>query len=170
MRNKLKLPFMLLGLMATAQNHAEATGNAYDLPLDLAIEAAREAVSSCSASGYSISVAVVDLSGQIKVQLKGDHSTIHTKDTAFRKAYTLVTLGPVFKLDTTGQVAEMMKDSPNRAAFLTVPGITPLPGAVAIKAHSEIVAAIGVGGAPGGDKDQACARAGALKIADRLPK
>jgi len=63
-----------------------------------------------------------------------------------------------------------MKDSPNRAAFLTVPGIRPLPGAVAIKANGQIVAAIGVGGAPGGDKDQACARAGALKIADRLPK
>jgi len=70
MRNKLKLPFMLLGLMATAQNHAETTGNGYNLPLDLAIEAAREAVNSCSASGYSISVAVVDLSGQTKVQLK----------------------------------------------------------------------------------------------------
>jgi hypothetical protein len=36
---------------------------------------------------------VVDTSGVIKVYLEGDHSTIHTKDSAFRKAYTVVTMG-----------------------------------------------------------------------------
>ena len=40
--------------------------------------------------------------------------------------------------------------------------------AVAIKRRGEIVAALGIGGAPGGDKDEACARAGLAKIADRL--
>lgn len=168
MENKCK------ALMATAivacglYSHARAATN-YTLPLQLAVEAAGEAVRACEASGYHISVAVLDLNGQVKVSMKGDDSTIHTKDTAFGKAYTLVTLGPVFKLDTSTDVANLMKDSPHKPAFLTVPGITPLPGAVAIKADGQIVAAIGVGGAPGGDKDEACARAGALKIADKLP-
>jgi len=44
-----------------------------------------------------------------------------------------------------------------------------LPGAVAFKAKGEIVAAIGVGGSPGGEKDEACAAAGLAKIKDRLP-
>ncbi len=170
MKNRMKLPILVNMLMAMTWNYAQAADSEYSLPLSLANEAATEAIRSCEASGYHISVAVVDLSGQVKVRLKGDHSTIHTKDTSFRKAYTLVTLGPVFKLETSAQVAELMKDSPNKAAFLTVPGITPLPGAVAIKAKNKIVAAIGVGGAPGGDKDQACARAGALKIVDKLPR
>jgi uncharacterized protein GlcG (DUF336 family) len=43
-----------------------------------------------------------------------------------------------------------------------------LAGGVAIKAGDEIVAALGVGGAPGGDKDEACARAGVAKIQDRV--
>ena len=41
-------------------------------------------------------------------------------------------------------------------------------GAVAFKAKGEIVAAIGVGGSPGGDKDEACVKAGLDKIADQL--
>ena len=41
-------------------------------------------------------------------------------------------------------------------------------GALRIKVGSEAIAAIGVGGAPGGDKDEACAKAGLDKISDRL--
>jgi uncharacterized protein GlcG (DUF336 family) len=43
-----------------------------------------------------------------------------------------------------------------------------LPGGVAIKRHDEIVAALGVGGAPGGDKDEACAEAGVARIRSRV--
>ena len=161
--------FIILTL-ASIQNSAQASDSGYTLPLNLAVKAAKEAVRFCEASGYHITATVVDMSGQVKAQLKGDRSTIHTKDTAFRKAYTVVTLGPVFKLDTSTQVAKLMMNNPNKPAFLTVPMITPLPGAVAIKANNEIVAAIGVGGAPGGAKDEACAKAGMLIIADKLPK
>lgn len=161
--------FLILTL-ASIQNSTQASDSGYTLPLNLAVKAAKEAVRFCEASGYHITATVVDMSGQVKVQLKGDRSTIHTKDTAFRKAYTVVTLGPVFKLDTSTQVAKLMINNPNKPAFLTVPMITPLPGAVAIKANNEIVAAIGVGGAPGGAKDEACAKAGMLIIANKLPK
>ena len=159
-----------LSILLTTHTNIQAAEKNYTLPLDLAVKAATEAVRFCSASGYNITATVVDMSGQVKVQLKGDHSTIHTRDTAYRKAYTVVTLGPVFKLDTSTQVASLMGENPNRAAFLTVPHITPLPGAVAIKANNKIVAAIGVGGAPGGVKDEACAKAGMLKIIEQLPR
>jgi len=39
---------------------------------------------------------------------------------------------------------------------------------VRIKAGTEAIAAIGVGGAPGGDLDEACAKAGVEKINSRL--
>jgi uncharacterized protein GlcG (DUF336 family) len=42
-----------------------------------------------------------------------------------------------------------------------------LAGSVAIKRHNEIVAALGVGGSPGGAKDEACAEAGVAKIRER---
>lgn len=157
-----------LVVSASLNNFVLAADSRDTLPLNLAVKAAKEAVRFCEASGYHITATVVDMSGQIKVQLKGDQSTIHTKDTAFRKAYTVVTLGPVFNLDTSTQVVALMKNNPNKAAFLTVPEITPLPGAVAIKIKNKIVAAIGVGGAPGGVKDEACAQAGAVKIKQAL--
>lgn len=44
-----------------------------------------------------------------------------------------------------------------------------LPGAVAFKANGEMVGALGIGDAPGGDRDEVCAAAGVAKVADRLP-
>jgi len=41
-------------------------------------------------------------------------------------------------------------------------------GGVPIKAGNDTIGGIGVSGAPGGDKDEACANAGLAKIRDRL--
>jgi uncharacterized protein GlcG (DUF336 family) len=41
-------------------------------------------------------------------------------------------------------------------------------GGLPIKAGNETIGATGVSGAPGGDKDEACANAGLAKISDRL--
>src|SRR3954454_12199699 len=75
---------------------AQVAQSGYALPLSLALEAATTAVDACEAKGWRVSAFVVDTSGVIKVHLKGDRSTIHTKDSAFRKAYTVVTMGPIF--------------------------------------------------------------------------
>jgi uncharacterized protein GlcG (DUF336 family) len=149
---------------------AQVGSSGYQLPLDLAMDAAREAIRSCESSGYKVSVSIVDASGLVKVQLKGDQSTVHTKDTSFRKAYTIVTMGPIFKLDTGTDFANFLKTNPNAPAFLTIPHIITLPGSAAVKVKGDFVAGIGVGGAPGGDKDEICAIAGLKKIAESLPK
>jgi uncharacterized protein GlcG (DUF336 family) len=147
---------------------AQVAKSGYALPLSLAMEAAAEAVRACESNGYAVSAAVVDPSGIVKVQAKGDHSTIHTRDSSFRKAYTVVTLGPIFRFDASSAFAELVAKSPAGPALVSLPDIIPLAGGVAIKAGDEIVAALGVGGAPGGDKDEACARAGVTKIQDRV--
>jgi uncharacterized protein GlcG (DUF336 family) len=49
-----------------------------------------------------------------------------------------------------------------------LPHILLLPGAIRIKVDAEAIGAIGVGGAPGGDLDEACAKAGLDKISGRL--
>ena len=165
------LTIISLGALAVpSQSQAQVRASGYDLPAALAVEAAEAALSACEANGYKVSVSVVDPSGEAKVLLKGDHSTVHTRETSFRKAYTTVTLGPIFKFETLGDFVEKVKTNPGQSSFLTVPNIIFLPGAVAVKARGEIVAAIGVGGAPGGEKDEACAAAGLAKIKDRLPQ
>ena len=149
---------------------AHAAESGYALPLDLAVEAASEAVRICESAGYQVSVAVLDAAGQATVQLKGDNSTPHTSDTAYRKAYSVVTFGRNYNWDTSAQVAAMLSKNPVLySAVITLPNVTPLPGAVAIKVKGKHIGAIGVSGAPGGDKDEACAQAGIQKISDRLP-
>ncbi|PTM43509.1 heme-binding protein [Bosea sp. 124] len=148
---------------------AQVRNSGYELPLTLALDAANEALKSCEAAGYKVSVAVVDPSGELRAFVKGDHATVHTKETSFRKAYTTVTLGPLFGFDALGAFVDKAKSNPAASSFLTVPNIILLPGAVAIRAKGEIVAAIGVGGAPGGDKDEVCAAAGAAAIRQKLP-
>jgi uncharacterized protein GlcG (DUF336 family) len=157
-----------IALPSTAATQVAQSG--YSLPLALALEAATTAIDACEAKGWPVSAFVVDTSGVVKVHLKGDHSTIHTKDSAFRKAYTVVTMGPIFGFDRTSAFAETVSKNPAGAssALFSLPDITALPGGVAIKRGNEIVAGLGVGGAPGGDRDEACAQEGVAKIADRV--
>jgi uncharacterized protein GlcG (DUF336 family) len=149
---------------------AQVAESGYSLPLSLAVEAATTAIDACRSKGYPVSAFVVDTSGVIQVHLKGDHSNIHTKDSAFRKAYTVVTMGPIFGFDRTSAFAETVSKNAAGAnsSLFNLPDIIAVAGAVAIKRGNEIVAGLGVGGAPGGDRDEACAQEGVAKIAARV--
>jgi uncharacterized protein GlcG (DUF336 family) len=149
---------------------AQVAESGYTLPLALALEAATTAIDACKANGWPVTATVVDTDGVVKVHLRGDHATIHTKDSAFRKAYTVVTMGPIFGFDRTSAYAETVSKNPAGAssALFSLPNIIALPGGVAIKRGNEIVAGLGVGGSPGGDRDEACAQAGVDKIAAKV--
>jgi uncharacterized protein GlcG (DUF336 family) len=54
-------------------------------------------------------------------------------------------------------------------ALANTSNVAVLPGGVAFKVDDEIIRGIGVGGSPGGDKDEACAKAGVAKVRDLLP-
>jgi uncharacterized protein GlcG (DUF336 family) len=162
------LAAVVSGTSVNAPADAQVARSGYSLPLNLAMEAAAEAVRTCEASGYNVTATVVDSSGVVKLLAKGDHSTIHTKDSSFRKAYTVVTLGPIFKFDATSRFVELVAKSPAGPALVSLPDILPLAGGVAVKRGDEIVAALGVGGAPGGEKDEACAETGVAKIRERV--
>src|SRR5271170_7097994 len=141
----------------------------YAVPLVLAVEAATEAVRVCAQHGYQVTATVVDMDGIPQVALRGDGATVHTAESSFEKAFTVVTLGPEFNFDTSGALFELVKTNPYLPRLAQVRNVMALPGAVALHANNTIVAALGVGGSPGGDKDEVCARAGIAKVADRLP-
>ncbi len=123
----------------------------------------------CTGNGYRVTATVVDMDGIPQVAIRGDGATVHTRESSFQKAFTVVTLGPMFDFDTSGQFFELTKTNPYAPRLATVTNVMALPGAVAFKVKSVMVGALGVGGAPGGDKDEVCARAGLAKIADRMP-
>ena len=81
-----------------------------------------------------------------------------------------MTFGPIFRFDTSSTFAALAAKNPSGAALSTLPDIALLPGGVAIKLGDEIVAALGVGGSPGGDKDEVCAQAGVESIKDDLAR
>src|ERR1700729_3915995 len=169
---RLKFSLALMGAFAALPlggAMAQVGESGYSLPLTLALKAATKAIATCASNGYPVSAVVVDPSGVIKLEAKGDHSTILTTTSAFRKAYTVVTFGPIFRFDASSTFAALAAKNPSGAALATLPDIALLPGAVAIKAGDEIVAALGVGGSPGGDKDEVCAQAGVTSIKDDLP-
>ncbi len=148
---------------------SQTTAYQYALPLTLALEAANEAVRVCAGHGYLVSATVVNMDGVPQVVLRGDGATIHTGESSFEKAFTVVTLGPIFIFDTSGEFFNLVKTNPYAPRLATIRNVMALPGGVAFKSKNAIVGALGVGGAPGGDKDEVCARAGVAKVADRLP-
>lgn len=148
---------------------SQTTDYHYMLPLNLSLEAASEAIRVCAQHGYQVSATVVDMDGVPQVALRGDGATIHTAESSFDKAYTVVTLGPIFHFDTSSKFFELEKTSPYAPRLAMMRNVMALPGAVAFKSKNVIVGALGVGGAPGGDKDEVCAQAGVAKVANRIP-
>jgi uncharacterized protein GlcG (DUF336 family) len=155
---------LVIATPAAAQ--VQLTGK--QVPLNIALDAAQEALRSCEASGYRVSVSVVDVAGVERAFLRGDASTIHTRETAFKKAYTIATLGPIFGATTTSALTERISKTPTGPALTTVSNIILLAGGVALRSGDETLAAIGVGGAPGGALDEVCAQAGVAKVQERL--
>lgn len=133
-----------------------------DLSLATALTIATTAADTCKGQGYRVSVSVVGRNGDILVQLRGDEASPHTLDFSFRKAYTART----FRIPS-GEIANRFKQDPAYFA-VHVPNAAPSQGALPIKIGEETIGAVGVSGAPGGEKDEACSKAGIDKVADQL--
>jgi uncharacterized protein GlcG (DUF336 family) len=133
-----------------------------DLSLATALTIATTAAETCKAQGYRVSTTVVGRDGQIIVQLRGDDASPHTMENSQRKAYTART----FRIPS-GEFVKRVKDNPTSGA-VHLSGIVAAQGALPIKIGDEVIGAAGVSGAPGGEKDEACVKAGLDKVADQL--
>jgi uncharacterized protein GlcG (DUF336 family) len=133
------------------------------LPVALSVEAAQAAMAACKAQGYNVTVSVVDRLGLQQVLLVGDGASATGRTLAPRKAYT-----SALRKITTGELNKRVSvpGAFNPTVFDTY--MTIERGGVPINAEKETVGAIAVSGAPGGEKDEACADAGIAKISDRL--
>jgi uncharacterized protein GlcG (DUF336 family) len=136
--------------------------NHKDLPASIAITIAQTAIETCKANGYAVSATVVGRNGEIIVQIRGDNTSPHTIENSFRKAYTSRTLR-----SPSGSLAERVKADPT-LAFIHLTNIIAFQGALPIKVDDEVIGAAGASGAPGGEKDEACVKAGIDKVADQL--
>ena len=133
-----------------------------DLSIDGAVTIATTAMADCKAKGYKVSATVVGRNGEVLLQLRGDDTGPHTMENSFKKAFTSRT----FRIPS-GEMEERLKKNPAMGAqYLT--GFTTAQGALPIKVGEDVIGAAGVSGAPGGEKDEACVKAGLDKVADQL--
>jgi len=153
---------MLTALGATLSTSAFAQlPDSKVLTLDVAQTIAQEAMAKCRADGYKVTVLVVDGLNATKAMLRDDGATASTTEVAKMKA-----------------TATMLYNRPSgpatppppgtTAAPATIPGTINAQGGVPIKVGNATIGAVAVSGAPGGDKDAACANAALAKVADRL--
>jgi uncharacterized protein GlcG (DUF336 family) len=148
-------------LLSSAAFAGSAVVDARLMTLELASTIARAAVASCADAGYQVSAVVVDRSGAPQVVMRDVFASRFTIEIAERKANAVILSGvssSEFRVNRVDIVAEMNE----------VNGILVLDGAVPIRAGGALLGAVGVSGAPGGDKDEACAKVGVENVQEQL--
>ena len=134
-------------------------------PLALALNAAQAALAKCNADGYQVGVAVSNSVGGMIVGIQSE--------TAFP--------GRVFNAARKNLVAiefmapnSLTRDKLRAGDFTTLarvkPNMTLLAGALPLYSDGKLIGAIGVSGAPGGDRDEACAIAGVAVFEQSMGK
>ena len=134
-----------------------------DLTAALAVEAAQAAIAACKAQGYNVTVTVADRIGAPKVVIVRDGPAGVGTEVTRRKAYTSA-VQRVSTGDFTKRVSTPGAFNPAQFDTQLATG----QGGVPIKVGEDTIGGIAVGGAPGGDKDEACAKSGIDKVADQL--
>jgi uncharacterized protein GlcG (DUF336 family) len=127
---------------------------------DTALELAQAALKKCRADGYQVAVIVLDRFGAPVVGLRDRYAGIGAWDIATGKAWTAVN----FSRDTS----VLIKEGNISPALQRAPRVTMSAGGVVIEAGGSLLGGVGVAGAPGGDKDEACAKVGLDAIRDKL--
>lgn len=128
-----------------------------------ALQAAQAALARCDKEGYTVAVAVVDRGGHALAVLRNGLAGAHTVQTAIHKAATALS----FRTDTT-ELARETQSGRVASGVRELPNVVAIGGGMMIRAKGSLVGAIGVSGAPGGDADDACAKAGIAAISDAL--
>src|SRR6266545_3971594 len=128
-----------------------------------ALTAAQTALARCQKDGFTVAVAVVDRGGQPLALLRDNLAGAHTSQTAIGKAATAVS----FRTDTT-ELAASTQSGRASSGIRNLPSVVAVGGGLMIRAKGSLVGGIGVSGAPGGDNDDVCAKAGIAAISDAL--
>ena len=165
----MKRLLMLTAIAATLNPIVRA--RAAGLPLELAIEAGQAAVAACKANGYDITVTILDQDLSTRLVLRGDGARDGTVQIGYRKAYTVIKTGM-----SSGDFGKTVPAPPATSGAPKGPpgpvngdpNLITWAGGLPIMAGSAVVGAISASGAPGGEKDEACVKAGLARIADRL--
>ncbi|MGB5441557.1 MAG: heme-binding protein [Gammaproteobacteria bacterium] len=129
--------------------------------LDLARDIAQGAIAACRKDGYQISVVVTDRSGDALVVMRDVFTSKYMTQLAHGKANAVV-LSNLSSAEVRVNMARI-KDELN-----LLEGVLLMEGGLPVRVAGSLIGAVGVSGAPGGDKDEACAQQGIDAVQERL--
>jgi uncharacterized protein GlcG (DUF336 family) len=150
-----------MGIITTTVGWAGDVVTVKTIGMELAVDIAKQAVLECRSKGYQVGAVVVDRSGLVRAAIRDDLAPRETLQISEKKANATIMSGVdsgTFVKSRQDIVAEMNH----------VDGIIMLEGGIQIQAGGYRIGAVGVSGAPGGDKDAACARAAVKKFQERI--
>jgi len=162
MSHTLKALLVTVALLAAPHLNAQGVVTQKNLSLGLAKTIAEAAFAECHDKGFHTSVAVVDRTGQVLVELRDEQAAPHTLEMARRKAYT----AQAFKM-TTADFEKRTRPDQLYAGQRNLTDMLALSGGVPILAGNEAIGGVASSGA-GLDQDDACAKAGVAKVAALL--
>ena len=145
-------------LAAAGPALAQAPQVEKNVSMAMAMAVMQGALDQCTMDGYKVSVVIVDKGGNVAGSIRGDGTGPHTMEFARMKAYTART-----RNQTSLQTMKLLED-PANAFIRQIPNVVGVGGGVPIRVGSEVIGAVGVSGAPGGEKDEVCANAGIAKV------
>ena len=148
-------------LLSTTSTQAADIVQDKSIGMELARDIANEAIMVCRKSGYHVAAVVVDRYGLLRSALRDDRASRFTLEIAQRKANLTVmawTDSDVFR-----------KARPDiRQELNHIDGLVVMEGGIKIIASGYNLGAVGVSGAPGGEKDAACARGALKNLTERI--
>jgi uncharacterized protein GlcG (DUF336 family) len=141
------------------------------ISLDMALAMAHGSLDKCRQLNYKCAITVLDATGRTIIALQDDGAALHRFDVAKKKAYTAL----VYRKPSKDVVEGWSKKTAEPTPLLEgtepnppIEGTIDMGGGLPIIVDKETIGAIAVSGAPGWDMDEACAKAGLAKIADKL--
>ena len=140
---------------------AEDVLNTKTIGMELARDIANAAVIECRNQGYQVSAVVVDRNGNIRALLRDDLASRFTMQIAEEKANAVVMSG----IDS-GTFRKNRQDI--RPELNHIRGLIMMRGGLPIVAAGSRIGAVGVSGAPGGEKDEVCAQKALDNLEERL--
>ena len=141
----------------------EAVFQTKSLTPETALVAAKAALESCRKQGYQVAVAIVDRAGLTQVLLRDRFAGAHTVKVAANKAWTAAS----FRTATSALAHETQAGKP-MSGIRNVQRFVAAGGGLMIEGGGSLLGAIGVSGAPGGEADEGCAKAGIKAITEAI--
>ncbi len=141
------------------------------ISLDMAMAMVHGSLDKCRSQGYKCAITVLDATGRTIIAMQDDGANLHRFDVAHKKAYTALVYRKPSKDVVEGWSKKTAEPTPLQEGTMPNPpieGTIDMGGGLPILVGGETIGAIAVSGGPNWDQDEACAKAGIDKVADKL--